>query len=420
MPSIQCRLRGFGLVASLVAVLVPAAQAAPFVGGGVVVSLVGDGTTPITTGTVAVPITLTEYTTAGAPTGGSVTLPTVDSGATYAVAGSMSSIFGFLKRSVDGRYLTLAGVNVPVGTQGSVFANPAFPNRVIARIDAAGAVDSSTRFVAASTTPRSAITTNGTDLWWSGDSGGGGTTGGIRYLTLGGTTSGVPLAQGNSASTTTAGQPAPVPYNARVLNIHANQLYGSSNSTVGSGSNAVSMSGVFNVGAGLPTTANQFGSLLVGSGRDSTFDFYFADASTLYVADDDTTVSGTLDGISKWSLSGSTWTRQWMALPAGATGMRGLAGVTDTASGTVELYGVTAAASGVQNQLVRLVDTLAGTSAPSFSVLATPPANHLFRGVAMSPVAVPEPSSVALLVVGGGLAVASGGLRGSRRVRRRA
>jgi hypothetical protein len=103
-----------------------------------------------------------------------------------------------------------------------------------------------------------------------------------------------------------------------------------------------------------------------------------------------------------------------MALPAGAAGMRGLAGVTDLSSGAVELYGVTAAASGVRNQLVRLVDTLGGTTAPSYTVLATAPSRYLFRGVALSPVAVPEPSSVAILV-GGGLALAVISRRGWRR-----
>jgi hypothetical protein len=219
----------------------------------------------------------------------------------------------------------------------------------------------------------------------------------------------VALGQGNSSSPTTVGQPVPVPSSARVLNIHNNQLYGSSNVTVGSGTNAVSMDGVFNVGVGLPTTADQFGSRLVSSGASTTFDFYFADTSTLYIAND-----GTLDGISKWSLSGSTWNRHWTALPAGAAGVRGLAGVTNLSSGTVELYGVTAAASGVQNELVRLVDTLSGTAAPSYTVLATAPSNYLFRGVALSPVSVPEPSSAAMLV-GGGLALAAISRRGWRR-----
>lgn len=403
-----------GLVAATVG------QAAPFVGGGVVVSLVGDGTTSITTGTVAVPVTLTEYTTAGSLTGGSVTLPTVDSGSNYAIAGSMTATsYGFLKRSVDGNYLTIPGANIPAGTLTGVFSSGSYPNRTIARVDGAGTVDSSTRFSASGVTPRSAVTTNGTDIWWSGDTGSG-NTGGIRYLTLSSTTSGVALAQGSGVSVTTAGQPAPVPYNSRVLNIFSGQLYGSSGVAVGaSGSNQISFRGVFNVGSGLPTTANQFGSLIVGSGtanaglQDSPYDFYFADASTLYVGDDDTTAPAS-GGLTKWLLSGTTWTKTWLALPAGATGVRALAGVTDTGSGSVEIYGITAVSSG-QNQLVKLIDTLSGTVAPSFSVLATAPSNYLFRGVAMSPVAVPEPSSMAIVGIG---AMAAAGV-GRRLVRRR-
>ena len=392
-------------MSGLVGVLAGPAHAAPFVGGGVVVSVVGDGTTPITTGTVVVPITLTEYTTTGSLTGGGVTLPGVDAAANYATTASMSTTsFGFLKRSLDGNYLTMTGANVPAGTQVSAFSSGLYPNRTIARIDTAGNVDTSTRFNAAGTTPRSAITITGTDFWWSGDTGSG-NTGGIRYMALGATTSGSALAQGSGASATTAGQPAPVPYNMRVLNIFNGQLYGTSGVAVGaSGSNQASFRGVFNVGTGLPTTANQFGSLIAGSGtgnaglQDSPYDFFFADASTLYIGDDDTTAPAT-GGITKWLLSGTTWTKTWLALPGGATGVRALAGVTDTGSGTVELYGVTGVASG-QNQLIKLSDTLSGTTVPSFSVLATAPLNYLFRGVAMSPVAVPEPSTCASLLAG--------------------
>ena len=391
-------------------------EAQSFSAGNVVVSLVGDGTTTITTGTVAVPITLTEYTTAGTLTGASVMLPTVDAGANYAATGAMTSTsFGFLKRSVDGRYLTITGANTAAGTQGSIFGSSLIPNRTIARVDAAGAVDSSTRFTANGTTPRSVVTTTGTDFWWSGDTGSG-STGGIRYLTLGSTSSGVALAQGTGGSATTVGQPAPVPFNARVVNIFNGQLYGSSGVSVGSGTNAVSFRGVFNVGTGLPTAANQLGSLIVGSGtanaglQDSAYDFYFADASTLYVGDDDTTAPAS-GGITKWLLSGTTWTKTWLALPAGATGVRALAGVTDTGSGTVELYGITAVASG-QTALVKLSDTLSGTVAPSYTTLVTAPTNYLFRGVAISP--VPEPSICVMALAG----LACGGYSMLRRRKR--
>ena len=377
-------------------------EAQSFSAGNVVVSLVGDGTTSITTGTVAVPITLTEYTTSGSLTGASVMLPTVDAGANYATTGGMTSTsFGFLKRSVDGNYLTITGAATPAGTGGSVFGNGLFPNRTIARVDAARTVDSSTRFNAAGTTPRSVVTTTGTDFWWSGDTGSG-STGGIRYLTLGSTSSGGALAQGTGASATTVGQPAPVPFNSRVVNIFNGQLYGSSGVGVGSGTSAVSFRGVFNVGTGLPTAANQLGSLIVGSGtgnaglQDSAYDFYFADASTLYVGDDDTTAPAT-GGITKWLLSGTTWTKTWLALPAGATGVRALAGVTDTGSGTVELYGITAVASG-QTALVKMSDTLSGTVAPSYTTLVTAPTNYLFRGVSISP--VPEPSTCVMALAG--------------------
>jgi hypothetical protein len=404
-------LRRFTLAAAVVFSVVSLGlgreAAAQFQAGNLVVSQIGDGTT--TSGSVAVPVTLREFTTSGSATAVSVALPTADSGSNYAFAGSMTSTsFGFLKRSTDGLYLTMAGSNIPAGTAVSPFSSSSWPNRVIARVDASGTVDSSTRFSAAGVTPRSAITTDGTNMWWSGDTGSG-NTGGIRYLTLGSTTSGEALAQGSGTSSTTAGQPAPVPYNSRVLNIYNDQLYGSSGVTVGaSGVNQISFRGVFNVGTGLPTTANQLGSLIVGStasnqgNQDSAYDYFFANASTIYVGDDDTTAPAT-GGITKWMFDGSVWNKAWLALPAGATGVRGLAGVTNPISGEVELYGITAVASG-QNQLVKMVDTLSGTIAPSFSTLATADANYVFRGVALAP--VPEPSTV--LVGVAGLAVIGG------------
>jgi hypothetical protein len=378
---------------------------AQFQAGNLVVSQLGDGATLLTNGTVAVGIALTEFTTAGLPTGYSVTLPTVDAGGNFAITGSLTSTsFGFLSRSVDGRYLTMAGANIPGGTVGSVFGTSAFPNRTIARVDASGAVDTTTRFNAAGTTPRSAVSTNGTDLWWSGDTGSG-TTGAVRFTTLGSSTSGNLLVNNVTA-----------PYNTRVLGIYNNQLYASS--SVGIGSPSVSYRGVYSLGTGLEQTGSLAGTMIVGGAAgntgsaDSSYQFFFANQNTLYVADDASSVASR--GIQKWINNGSSWSKVWNATPVDTSGMRALTGVVDPGAGTVALYGITATASGSVNQLVSMLDTLAGSTAPSFTTLATSPENYVFRGVALAP--VPEPSAVVLGLAG--LAAMGGIVRWRARTRR--
>ncbi len=361
----------------------------------------GDGTT---SGTV--PITLREFTTGGAATGWQVALPTVGSGSNRPIVGSISNTgIGLLKQSADGRFLSLIGS----GTAASTLT--------IARIDNAGVVDSTTGFSIAGgggPTPRAAITSTGTDFWWSASTGNNDTAG-IRYLTLGGTTTGVWMAQGTGGSSTTPGGPNPVPLNARSIGIFGGQLYGSANVAVGSGVNAYSFRGVYNVGTGLPTIANQLGSIIVGGGTsnsgriDGAWDFFIADSSTIYVADDDTTAPAT-GGLQKWLLSSGSWSKAWTAVPAGTIGLRGLTGIVTGSS--VQLFGITAVSTGsAANSLVALVDTLAGTSAPSFTTLATADTNYVFRGVAIAP--VPEPATVGIGLSGlAALAVA-------RRIRRR-
>ena len=383
------RTRGAFSAAIAVAIgsLMPGARA-DFTPGSVVVTQFGDGVT--TSGTV--PITLREFTTGGSPTGMSVTLPTSDSGANFAAVGSISNTgIGFLKRSVDGRFLSL----IAYGTNASA-------SRTIARVDSAGSVNSTTQFSAAGVNVRSAITTTGTDFWWSGDTGSG-STGGIRYTTLGSAVSGVALAQGIGSSGTNPDGQFPVPYNSRVIGVFGNQLYGTSGVSVG----GYSFRGVFNVGTGLPTTANQSGAIIVGGGTgnsgviDSPWEFFIASPTTIYVADDDTTAPASA-GLQKWLFSSGSWSKVWTATPSGATGMRGLTGIVTGSS--VQLFGITAMATGTAaNDLVALSDTLGGQSAPSFTTLATAPTNYVFRGVALAP--VPEPSSVVLGLVGlGGLA----------------
>jgi hypothetical protein len=378
----------WGVVSCCIVVLAHQSTAqAQFTPGNLVVSQYGNG---LTTGTV--PITLREFTTAGAPTGFEVGLPQVNSGSNFAIVGSSlgSTFTGILKQSVDKRFLTIIGN----GTNST-------SSRTIARVDVLGNVNSTTNFSAAGVSVRSAITTTGTDIWWSGDTGSG-STGGIRYLTLGSTTSGVALAAGTGASSTTPGGPNPVPLNSRIIGIFGDQLYGTSGVAIGGGASAYSFRGVFNIGVGLPTTANQLGSIIVGGGTgnsgliDAPMEFYIADSNTIYVADDDDNAPLS-NGLQKWLFASGSWTKVWSAVPSGATGMRGLTGVVTGSS--VQLYGITAVASGtLPTSLVALADTLSGTVAPSFALLATSGSNFVFRGVAFAP--VPEPATAVIGLVG--------------------
>lgn len=129
--------------------------------------------------------------------------------------------------SADERFLTIIGN----GTNATA-------SRTIARIDTLGGIDSSTRFSAAGVSPRSVVTTAGTDLWWSGDTGSGSTEG-IRFTSLGSSSSGVALAQGLGGSGSNASGQFPVPYNSRVIGIFDGQLYGITAMTSGSDANSL-------------------------------------------------------------------------------------------------------------------------------------------------------------------------------------
>src|SRR5438128_9770406 len=88
---------------------------------------------------------------------------------------------GLMTLSKDGRYLTATGYDADVGTAAVAGTTSASVNRIIARVDSNGTVDTTTALTDAATggNPRSAVTTNGADLWMDGS------VGGIRYTTLG-------------------------------------------------------------------------------------------------------------------------------------------------------------------------------------------------------------------------------------------
>lgn len=237
--------------------------------------------------------------------------------------------------------------------------------------------------------------------------------------------------------------------------------------TKGSGSNGIDT--VYQVGTSgsLPTGSSNTISVLPGfntqTAKSATdgphpFGIWFANSTTLYVADEGSgastdfgaspsTQAGGLDKYSlvngtwqldyelKGSLIGSTYTVNGSGAVCGGLSSCGLTTTTDglrnltgtvNANGTVTLYAVTSTEGSVlgdagadPNQIVSITDTLADTnagqaSAENFNVLDTAALGEVYRGVAVAP--VPLPASAWLLL--GGLGV--GGFGMARRKRQMA
>ena len=187
--------------------------------------------------------------------------------------------------------------------------------------------------------------------------------------------------------------------------------------------------GIWAIGSGLPTTAANASALAVNTGTNAS-PYGFMMFSTggqgagvldlAYIADDRAVAGG---GLQKWTLSGTSWTNSWSLLVgasgtstlqsgtgAGFAGLRGLAGTYDSVLGAT-LYATTTETN--NNRLISIFDT--GTTRPStYTTLQSAGTNFVFRGVDVSPVAVPEPSTYAIA------AMATLGMAGLMRRRRRA
>jgi len=334
---------------------------APFTPGNLVIYRVGDGA-GILTG-VATAVFLDEYTTAGALVQ-SIPMPTVVSGANRRlVASGTATSEGFLTLSTDGSYLVLSGYDADVGTVGISGTASATVNRVVGRVDAAGAVDTTTALSDAFSASnfRSVASTNGNDFWLSGN-GSTGASAGSRHTTLGSTSS-------TQVSATVT--------NLRNTYIYQGQLYIST----GSGS-AVRVGAV---GAGTPTGAGQTITNLTGfPTTGSPYGFFLADldantpgVDTLYVTDD------TANVIQKYSLVGPSWTLNGTIT---ASTVRGLTG--SVAGATVTLYATTGGSAGAGGgSLYSYSDATGYNGTPSGAVttIATAATNTAFRGVAFAP-----------------------------------
>lgn len=346
-------------------------SSAPFTPGNLVVVRVGDGSASLSS--ASTPAFLLEYTLSGTLVQ-TIPLPTSASGNNRALtlSGTATSE-GFLTLSVDGRYLTMMGYDAPPGVSSIASTASSTYNRVVARIDMNGNIDTTTAFADAysGSNPRSAVTTDGISIWMAGNAGSGlGSTAATRYTTYGSSTS----VQLHSTAS-----------NMRVVNIYNGQLYVSSSTSAGGG-----LYGVATVGVGLPTSGDHTPVPLPGtwtSGTHSVYDFWFKDPTTLYMADDGNAAN--YGGIQKWTFDGSTWSLQYTLLNNGSstTPCRGLAGYVND-----EGYAVLFATTG--GSLITVTDTGAGATA---TVIAAAPANTAFRGVEYL---VPEPSVYGLAGLG--------------------
>jgi len=240
--------------------------------------------------------------------------------------------------------------------------------------------------------------------------------------------------------------------NFRGLTIFNNTLY----VTKGSGSNGIntvyqvgdkgSLSTLANAAAvaitippGLPTT------LAKNADAANPFGIFFADANTLYVADEgDGTAANastsTNAGLQKWALTNGVWKRVYVlqaglalgqpytianyptTLNPATDGLRNIAGKVN-GDGTVTIWGVTStiSANGDQgadpNKLVTITDTIANTAAPaaseSFTTLRTANAGEVLRGVSLAPTGATPAADVPLILSAanpGATAIAPGSL----------
>ncbi len=355
-------------LAAFIVFLTADLQAAPFTAGNVVVVRVGDGSsTLVNTGS---PVFLDEYTPAGVLVQ-SIALATVDVGSNQElILSGTASSEGFLARSPNRFFLALSGYARTIGGTGSLSGTTATAvPRSVALIDTAGVVNTTTALTdyATGNNPRAAVPIDGTAFYLTGGAGG------VRYATLGSTTS-------TQLSTT--------PTNIRSV-IIAN-LADTARLLISTGSGTTVRVGT--VGSGLPTTTGETITNLPGFPTGGSPNaFFFADLNpavagtdALYVAYDDT------NGLKKFSLVSGSWT------PSGKVGgdaddYRGVTGLV-LPGGVVRIYatrngGTTGTGGG---ELITVFDSsgYGGTFTATPAVLATAALNTAIRGVALSPVPV--------------------------------
>jgi uncharacterized protein (TIGR03437 family) len=316
--------------------------------------------------------------------------------------------------------------------------------RAVVQVGANGAIQVTPTNSYSGNNGRAAILSNGIYYMAGNSNNGGGTpaniisTAGVQMATPG-QSGAAPAVQIGNFSITQVNDPSTgKPYaadkagkdnNFRGLTIFNNTLY----VTKGSGGNGIDT--VYQVGAAgtLPTPATAanapisvlpgFPTVLaknIGATDNYPFGIWFANANTLYVADEGDGVAADAAkspsaGLQKWVLTNGTWNRVYVlqnglnlgqpytvanyptSLNPATDGLRNLTGKVN-GDGTVTLWAVTStvSANGDQgadpNKLVSITDTLANTdptvaAKELFTTVITAPAGQVLRGVSLTPTA---------------------------------
>lgn len=434
----------------LAAAVLPASASATslaFVSGDLVVSVYGNGDGSGNYGdNAAAPVVLQQVTTTG-QAAGSLVLPqstTVVNGVTQsAFSGEYgSSSEGFLQQSSDGHSLAIMGYGVNAATYNAggaaVYGNAALAqstsvpggkytavSRVVASIGANGAVDTSTALfnVANTNNPRSVATVNGSSFYVSGQ--------GVK----GDATQGILLAQKGASQATAIN----TSIDTRSVQLVNGQLLVSADSK----QNAPASTFVASLGT-LPTGTSAYAPLAgigpsitvtpatengVNNSRLGNFvylspeEFYFANATTLYIADSGAPKNGQTGaaaglgdgGLQKWTFAGGSWSLDYtlstglnLVSAGAAAGTTGLFGLTGQVTGnSVKLFATNYTVGDLdQSYLYGISDNLSAITTPvgeAFTTLLTAGPDTKIKGVAFAPTpagAVPEPASWIMMLAG--------------------
>jgi PEP-CTERM motif-containing protein len=423
-----------------------------FTAGDLVVDTYAYGMTSLADG-APTPITLEEFSTSGGAPILTDTLPTTDGvGGSYnlGIVGEYgSSSEGNIQLSGNDQYLTINGYGATAAAAGidqsTINANPGTPQsdlgmpfskstvalaqatdtdlpRIPTLIDANNNVNSSTVLndVYNTNNPRALYSATGSSFYVSGQGDGNTPDQGIFQGTVGMNTVNNP-----------SDAPTPI-YNAhdtRFVTQYGGNTYYSIDTSSGKFTGVQELPGSPSTLQSSPiaiTTGNNG-----GSGKNEVFyspeGFYFANSTTLYVADTgvpkaisvskgDTLADG---GIQKWTFNGSSWVLQYTMIPTGGDWLTGATSATATSGETgfeaitgevvgnsVKLFAVSyTAGDDNPDGLYAITDSLPATNdaGETFTELESAAGNGgpTFKGVSFAP--VPEPTTLSLMAGGSAL-----------------